>query len=440
MNMPKVSVIMPSLNVAAYIRPCMDSVIGQTLKDIEILCVDAGSTDGTLEILREYEKTDPRVRVIVSDKKSYGYQVNVGFQNASAPYIGIVETDDIVDFRMFQKLYKSAVENDVDVVKANFCRFECVNGEIIRHNAEIARSFMYDRVLYREKDRKDILTNASLYTWAGIYRRDFLTENAILHNESAGASFQDNGFWFLTMSLAKTVCFIKDSLYMLRRDNPNSSINSKGKVFCIRDEYEYILKCLKQHPDLYDDLIPYYWWARFGAYHYHYQRISADRKKEFLDHIVSVFSPLSNSPELDFSLFSSTLFNEYNKIIYHTQEYYADSMKLALREKQTPTALRRFRWVAEDHGLWYAIRYAFIRFFKKRDAITKEERIRQTYIDPINRHTSNQKYSLETKIDVLLAENRELLRAAKENEQAIQALTQRLEKLEQNAQKTGGGL
>ena len=67
---PKVSILMPSLNSGAFIRECMDSVVNQSLHDIEIICVDAGSTDGTLAILREYEKNDPRIRLIISDKKS----------------------------------------------------------------------------------------------------------------------------------------------------------------------------------------------------------------------------------------------------------------------------------------------------------------------------------------------------------------------------------
>ena len=92
--MPKVSIIMPSLNVASYIEECMESVIHQSLQDIEILCVDAGSTDGTLEILNEYAKKDGRIRVIKSDRKSYGCQMNLGMKKASGKYIGIVETDD----------------------------------------------------------------------------------------------------------------------------------------------------------------------------------------------------------------------------------------------------------------------------------------------------------------------------------------------------------
>lgn len=66
---PKITVIMPSFNVVNYIKNCMDSVLGQTLADLEILSVDAGSTDGTIEILKDYEKQDPRVKVVLSEKK-----------------------------------------------------------------------------------------------------------------------------------------------------------------------------------------------------------------------------------------------------------------------------------------------------------------------------------------------------------------------------------
>ena len=74
----KVSVIMPSLNVAAYIRECLDSVISQSLQELEIICIDAGSTDGTKEILTDYAKRDSRIVLLHSERKSYGRQVNMG--------------------------------------------------------------------------------------------------------------------------------------------------------------------------------------------------------------------------------------------------------------------------------------------------------------------------------------------------------------------------
>ena len=84
---------------------CLESVTGQTLKEIEILCIDAGSTDGTLQIIERYVSEDPRIRLVESDKKSYGYQVNMGIREARGQYIGIVEPDDYIDKAMYQNLY-----------------------------------------------------------------------------------------------------------------------------------------------------------------------------------------------------------------------------------------------------------------------------------------------------------------------------------------------
>ena len=89
----KVSVILPSLNVADYMEECLESVINQSLRELEIICVDAGSTDGTKEILDDYAGKDSRITVLQSDIKSYGKQVNIGLDYASGEYIGILETD-----------------------------------------------------------------------------------------------------------------------------------------------------------------------------------------------------------------------------------------------------------------------------------------------------------------------------------------------------------
>lgn len=82
MDSIKVSVIVPLLNAKKYLRQCIDSIRVQTLSEIEIICVDAGSSDGTLDILKEYEKLDIRIRILNSEKKSYGYQMNIGIHTA----------------------------------------------------------------------------------------------------------------------------------------------------------------------------------------------------------------------------------------------------------------------------------------------------------------------------------------------------------------------
>ena len=94
MRSVKVSVIVPSLNAMPYIKQCLDSIRIQTLTELEILCVDAGSEDGTLAVINEYAVMDNRIRLIKSDQKSYGYQVNHGIEAARGEYVGIVEPDD----------------------------------------------------------------------------------------------------------------------------------------------------------------------------------------------------------------------------------------------------------------------------------------------------------------------------------------------------------
>ena len=103
---PNVSVILPSLNVKPFIEECVESVINQTLENIEIICVDAGSDDGTLEILEDYANKDSRIKILRSDKRSYGHQMNLGIAAAEGEYVGILETDDYVEEDMYESLYE----------------------------------------------------------------------------------------------------------------------------------------------------------------------------------------------------------------------------------------------------------------------------------------------------------------------------------------------
>ena len=115
----KVSVILPSLNVAAYIRECLDSVVNQALQELEIICIDAGSTDGTTEILEEYTGRDSRIVLLHSEIKSYGRQVNMGLDHAGGKYVAILETDDWIEKDMYKCLYAIAEENRLDYVAAD---------------------------------------------------------------------------------------------------------------------------------------------------------------------------------------------------------------------------------------------------------------------------------------------------------------------------------
>ncbi len=235
----KVSVILPSLNVADYIEECLDSVTGQTLEELEILCIDAGSTDGTLEILQRYAKKDRRIRLFHSDKRSYGYQINLGIDQASGEYLGIVETDDYIESRMYEELYKAASEKDLDYVKAGFDVFitpgmgerYCLRYSMPDVNQVISSEYFIGKALSND-----------IYIWNGIYRLSFLKEHDVRLNESPGAAFQDCAFRYLVDMNLNRGMFLDQSFYRYRRDNCSSSTYNPHCVRFNLEECKYIRK------------------------------------------------------------------------------------------------------------------------------------------------------------------------------------------------------
>jgi glycosyltransferase involved in cell wall biosynthesis len=218
---PKVSVIMPSLNVGEYIEQCIESVANQTLEDIEIICIDAGSTDGTLEILKEYEKKDSRIKLLDSDKKSYGYQMNMAISHAEGEYIGIVETDDYISKDMFEKLYDLS-KGEIDVVKSNFYHVE-ESGKIRKDTGK--RNHVAEKKTFTIEDFPAII-KAHPSIWAGIYRREFLLNNDIRFIEEPGGGWVDNPFFYETAFGAKSIIYTDEAYYYYREFNPASSSNN----------------------------------------------------------------------------------------------------------------------------------------------------------------------------------------------------------------------
>ena len=282
-----ISVIMPSLNVRPYIRECVQSVCDQTLRNIEIICVDAGSTDGTLEILREFEKNDPRVTVIVSDKKSYGYQMNLGLKRAQGEYIGIVETDDFASPTMYANLFAVATKKSADVVKANW---HCFQTKPIKHDTLFERyaGVPYNKVLTVD-EKKKILDGAS-GIWSGIYRKDFLEKNEIDFLETPGASYQDTAFLLKVIMAAKSMILLKKGWLHYRIDNDNSSVHSLGKVFCVCDEMKSVHAYMNARPTLKKAYRSVIWSRTATVYDWNDRRLANNLRIGFLKEVQAEFT------------------------------------------------------------------------------------------------------------------------------------------------------
>ena len=119
MNSPLVSVIIPCYNAEKYLKQCLDSVINQTLRDIEIICVDDESSDGTLDILTEYQKKDSRLKVITQKNAGAGDARNTGLRLAKGTYLSFLDSDDFFELNMLQEAYNLAELNQADFVVFN---------------------------------------------------------------------------------------------------------------------------------------------------------------------------------------------------------------------------------------------------------------------------------------------------------------------------------
>jgi len=243
--MPKVSIIIPCLNSVKYVREMLESVVNQTLKEIEILIIDAGSTDGTLEIFQEYAAKDGRIKKIHSDRKSMGYQYNIGMDAATSEYIGFVESDDYVDLNMFEELYSNIHGQNLDLVKADFEEFfdlpqerQFTTCKLLPENG----GNLYGKII-NVKDCFPLINGS--YHWNGIYSKDFINRNNIRFNETSGAAFQDYSFYLLTMLYSERIKCLNRPFYKYRTDNGAASAYNPNAYKFMMDEFRYFCKCLE---------------------------------------------------------------------------------------------------------------------------------------------------------------------------------------------------
>ncbi len=281
--MPKVSIVVPVYNVERYLRQCLESLVRQTMKDIEILCVNDGSTDGSGAILREYAERDDRVTVIEQANGGYGRAMNAGIEKARGGYLGIVEPDDFVALTMYEDLYALAERHALDLVKADFYRF-------VTSEADETITFRYMHLSPRREDYGRVFCPREkkesffyvMNTWTGIYRLDFLRAHGIRHQETPGAAYQDNGFWFQTFLYAKRAMIADFAGYRVRRDNPNSSVNNPGRAYAMNREYDYIRGILEKDGQTWEEMEDVYWRQRIRNYGATLNRIDAGLRETYL--------------------------------------------------------------------------------------------------------------------------------------------------------------
>lgn len=218
--MIKVSIIVPVYNVEKYLDKCMKSLVSQTLKDIEIICINDGSTDSSLAILESYANTDKRI--IIIDKENEGQSVarNIGIKTAKGEYLGFVDSDDWVDKDYYEKLYNAAKKCDCDIACAGYRRCKKFAGTI-------RRKYKKQRVFIKPDDKiKADNIPGDNYVWNKIYRR----ESWLNHNFwfTPQRRFEDIEILIKILYYMNKMVVVPDTYYHYRR-SANSTI-TRGKT------------------------------------------------------------------------------------------------------------------------------------------------------------------------------------------------------------------
>ena len=257
---PQVSIIVPVYNVENYIERCLNSLVNQTFKDIEIITINDGSTDKSLELLNKYAKEDIRVSVIDLGDEGVSYCRNLGIEKANGKYIMFVDSDDWIDFNMVEVMYKKAEENNIDLVMCSYIR------EFKDHSKEKIFN-LPEEIIYKEDKVKnellrklvgpvkEELSNPEMLdalgtVWGKLYRADIFKENKInfVDLKEIGSA-EDTLFNIFTFNYLKKVMFLNKPMYHYWRDNPksvtsqyNSKLKEQRKVF-----FKYISDFIKEN-------------------------------------------------------------------------------------------------------------------------------------------------------------------------------------------------
>ena len=253
--MVKISVIVPVYNCEDYIEESIKSILNQSFKDIEVICVDDGSTDDSLNILKELSMQDTRLKVFTQENQGSSVARNNALEKSSGDYIYFFDADDYIVEDGLEKAYNNAVNNDSDIVIFYFDYY--IENAFSRHsNIDLDKKFPeadYNNFTFNFKDYKQYAFKGASAHWFKLYKKDFLDKHENI-KFPVNLRHNDVPFHIMTVLKASKISFLPEFLYHYRVDNPNSISNTRLKsykdIFCIINIVEDFLKS----EGLFDDL------------------------------------------------------------------------------------------------------------------------------------------------------------------------------------------
>ena len=225
-----VSVIVPVYGVEKYIDKCLKSLVSQTLKDIEIIVVNDGSKDKTLDVLQALSLEDKRIKVIDQINSGVSQARNNGLKNASGKYIGFVDADDYIDVTMYEKMYKKAEDNNCEIV---ICNVNDVKGEEKKVSLCLEEGIINMDMIIKEDFLCEKYCKLGTAVWHKIFKSELIKNNNIKLLEKC--FYTDTEYAMYPMIYSKTIYISHDYIYVYRVGRDEQSMSAKGRVKHYKD-------------------------------------------------------------------------------------------------------------------------------------------------------------------------------------------------------------
>lgn len=280
----KVSVIVPVYNVKKYLAKCLDSIIAQTLKDIEIICVNDGSSDGSDKVLEEYKKKDARIQVVNRKNGGLSAARNTGMPYAKGKYIGFVDSDDYIEPTMYELMYYNAEHFQSQLVICAAHKIDDTTGIVFDDDPYYTLGYFpkeLDNRAFTHVDTKDFFQDLCVMAWNKLYLRSFLEEKNAKFPD--GYIFEDGPFFTDIYFDMDRVTIVRDFLYYYRVNRANSIVCKGDKDFTdIFYVVNKMLNNLRKTP-YFDEVKAYFLRKKFKDMRYRYQVIQGRYKKMYYD-------------------------------------------------------------------------------------------------------------------------------------------------------------
>lgn len=245
---PKVSVIIPVYNVEEYLRECLDSIVKQTLREIEIICVDDGSTDNSLGILKEYALKDNRITVITQKNLHAGVARNAGLAVARGEYLSFLDSDDFFELNMLEEMYEKAHQEMLDVIICKCKIFDEIEKKIDENkfNYTLHEEYFTKNIVAAVEIKNKIFQICQGWAWDKLFNRNFVLKYRVKFQNIINTN--DAYFVYLLLCLAKKISYLSKKLVYKRYQNASSLTNTRNKApDCYIYAIEGILDRLNYH-------------------------------------------------------------------------------------------------------------------------------------------------------------------------------------------------